>query len=224
MIKINLARKRRGSAGASGFDLSSLKNFNLASLTGLLKSGGSDSDGEEVKLLSTKSPVLRIVLAAAFLWVVDDSITSYKKEHLKKIDDKIAVLDKEKLEIKAKLSKIDGFRSTKDKLEADEKMIRTKLEVVGRLMENRNESAKMLLHVAKSIPEEVWLSDLKADSKQVRLIGGTANSNQISDFSTALNSSLYFSKVEIKEIQETTSTAIDQRFQKFELGALRRVN
>lgn len=215
MIKINLARKRRTSGDSSGAGL----NLDLGSLFAGLSKGSAD-DGEKTPFLS--SPLARLILAVGAFYAVDYVISNMKAEEIAKLDQQIQAIDTDKKSIAAKLQKLESYKPLQQQLENDEKVIRTKLEVVSRLLENRGEPARILHQIAKKIPGEVWLNSFKFDEKNALISGGAPTSNSISDFSNALSSIQSFSRIEIKDIRETMPSGKDVKYQQFELSAARK--
>lgn len=216
MIKINLARKRRQET--SKLDL---KNLNVESLIAALRNVSGGGGGERKKI-DFNSPVAKILMGIALIYLVEDTLTGYRVDSLKGVEQQIAVVEKDRLAVLDKLQKIKGFEPIKKQLEDDERSVRTKLEVVTQLLENRNLPAKMLMQIAQVIPQEVWLTSLSLTSEKVVLGGGTPGHNEVSDFIKALSGTAYFADVTLKGIQENTTASKDQKFQSFDLEAKRR--
>jgi hypothetical protein len=217
MIRINLAKKT-GKASAGGGGKFDLKSLNLSALLEMLKTG----DDGEGKKFDINGPVPRLLISFVVCYYVDDTLTAYRAEELKKVEAEISVVEKQKDEISRKLSKIKGFEPVKKQLEEDEKAIRLKLDVVNRLMEDRNAPSKMMMQIAQSIPDEVWLNSLTVTDDKVEITGSTPGYNQVSDFIKALNSTSQFTDINLSGIQESNSGQATQRVQNFDLVAARR--
>lgn len=214
MIRINLAKKT-GKQAAGGFKFD-FKALNIAAFLASLKGG----DSEEKKF-NINGPIPKAIMAIMVCYYVDGTLAEYRAEELKKVDAQIAAVEKEKTAIQAKLAKIKGFEPIKKQLEDDEKAIRTKLEVVNKLLEDRNAPSKMMLQVAQSIPDEVWLTEFSIKDDKVKLAGQTPGYNQVSDFIRSLNGTSQFTDIKLSGIQEN-SQASAQRIQTFDLTAMRR--
>jgi Tfp pilus assembly protein PilN len=219
MIKINLAKKRK-STGGGGIDY---KNFKMDDLTSTITNIFKKGDVGESKF-DLNGPIPRAILVLVICWVLDDVLSGHKTATLSQLDAQIELLEKDKKASEAVLAKVKGFEPLKKQLEADELMIRTKLEVIAKLLENRNAPSKMLMQIAQSIPEEVWLTDLVVADSLVKINGATPGYNQVSDFIKSLNSTTYFSDITLKGIKEATSASKDQKVQMFELNAKLRLN
>lgn len=215
MIKINLARKRK--QGGAGLDL---KNLSLSSLLGALRGEG-EAEGERKKL-DLNSPLVKILVGIGLIYVLEDTLEGYKRQEMAAVETQLAAVEKERDEVLVKLRKIKGFEPIKKQLEDDERAVRTKLEIVTKLLENRNAPSKMMMQIAQSIPQEVWLTHLNVTPDSAKFSGGTVNHNQVSDFIRALSGTTYFAEVTLRSIQESTSSRGDQKFQNFDLDARRR--
>lgn len=223
MIKINLARKRKTgtSGGATGLTSITgkidLKNLDLRHIFDTLRRGGSGD-----KKFDLNGPIPKAIISIALCYFVEDTIVGYKQDELKKYDKAIAAVEKDKSGLQARMAKMKGYEAIKKQLEDDEKAIRTKIEIVKRLLENRNVPAKMLMQIAQSIPEELWLTTLKVNESEARFAGATPGYNQVSDFIKSLNGTAQFTEIGLSGIRESTTATKDQRFQSFELTAKRR--
>lgn len=215
MIRINLARKTKPTGG--GLDL---KSLNFGALFAGLRGGGAEG---ERKKFSISGPIPRALLAVGICYYAGDMAETYKAEELAKVDAEIASIEKEKDAILKKLAKIKGFEPIKKQLEDDEKAIRVKLEVVKKLLEDRNAPAKMLMQIAQSIPEEVWLTQLRVSEDSVKFSGATPSYNQVSDFIKSLGGTSQFADISLSGIQETGGADFKEaKVQTFDLNAKRR--
>ncbi|MEW6056510.1 MAG: PilN domain-containing protein [Bdellovibrionota bacterium] len=214
MIKINLAKKRKA---ANATTLTDIKSLNVSTLIAILKGGG---DGGSK--LDLRGPIPKIAIALVVCWFVSSTVEEIERDAVKKIDDQIHVIESERAEIQRKLDRIKGFEPLKRQLEEDEVAIRTKLECVTKLMENRNAPSRMMMHIAQVIPEDMWLTEFRVSPDVVRLEGATPGYNQVSDFIKALNGTSQFGEINLSGIQENVSAEKDQKFQTFELEAKRR--
>jgi Tfp pilus assembly protein PilN len=151
-----------------------------------------------------------------------DALDGFRAERLGEVDRQIAEIERQKAVVNAGLAKVKGYEAIKKQLEDDEQSIRTKLAVLNKLLENRNAPSKLMLQVAQSIPDEVWLTDLKTNATNVRLAGATPGYSQVSDFIKALNSTSQFGEITLSEIKESVTANKDQRVQQFELSAAKR--
>ena len=124
--------------------------------------------------------------------------------------------------MQAKLAVVKGFEAKKAQIQAYEQAIRTKLEVLGKLMSGRTVPPKILMQLSQTIPSEVWLNEFKMGDQEVSIIGQTPSFGQVSDFLKELGNSSYFSDISLKGIEENSSATKEQKVQNFTITAKRR--
>jgi Tfp pilus assembly protein PilN len=224
MIKVNLGGKKKKKSGSGPSFSLDLKGLDISKLFSFLKknSQAQESMDTDKKRDLRNSPLVKAILGIVLAYVVEDSLVGMKKDKIDAIDKQVSKIETELSGVQAKLAKVKGFEEVKKQLEADERAIRTKLETINRLLENRNASAKLMMQVAQNIPEEVWLTEMKVNEESATFVGGTPGYSQVSDFINALNNSSQFMDINIKGIEENSSAAKDQKFQSFEIRARRR--
>ncbi len=223
MIRINLAGNNKS---RSGF-LASLKNL----FTSKKESAGpsaeavvSESDPSSDSKLSLNQPAVNAVLASGLCYFAMLQLEQKQQEELAVVDAEIKVVEQNKSEVEQKLAKTKGYEAIKKQLEDDEKALQTKIDVLNQLSKDRNMPSKLLLQIAQTIPESVWLNELRLDEKAIQLVGSTPAYTDVSDFMKTLNSTSYFSDISLNGIQENQNqlTSKGERYQNFELRALRR--
>lgn len=217
MIKVNLGRRKSGGTGSqTGLKGIDLKNLDLATLVNLVRGAGQSAEGKRF----TKGPIPKALICIILIWFVGDTIDKYKQEALEAADKEIAAVEKEQKSLLAKLAQYKGYEPKKAQLEADEVAIRTKLDVVSRLLQNRSGPSKMLLQIAQSVPEPVWLTGLNLSDAKIRINGASLGHSFVSEFIKSLSTTGSLSEVSLREIQEGVVPGNDQRVQVFELSAV----
>ncbi|MBI3544874.1 MAG: PilN domain-containing protein, partial [Deltaproteobacteria bacterium] len=94
--------------------------------------------------------------------------------------------------------------------------------------DDRNAAAKMMMQVAQSIPDEVWLTQFAVTDDVVKFEGSTPGYNQVSDFIRNLNGTSQFSDITLSGIHESSASLPgggadkDTKVQVFDLQAKRR--
>jgi Tfp pilus assembly protein PilN len=162
----------------------------------------------ELNLLEKKEPMrLPVVLGvdlnelnlfmigvAMVVWFVPQMILdSYIETTTQTIDAEIAELRESTNKAKEELAK---HGSIKDKLklyqDQVEKLKERSLQV-DELLKIRTNPKKVLEKIARSIPEDVWLDDLKINGDgDVNISGGTTSSRSLGEFITIINDSPFF--------------------------------
>jgi Tfp pilus assembly protein PilN len=131
---------------------------------------------------------------AMVVWFVPQMILdSYIETTTQTIDAEIAELRESTNKAKEELAK---HGSIKDKLklyqDQVEKLKERSLQV-DELLKIRTNPKKVLEKIARSIPEDVWLDDLKINGDgDVNISGGTTSSRSLGEFITIINDSPFF--------------------------------
>ena len=93
---------------------------------------------------------------------------------------------------KPQLKQLEEYRKTKAEIEA-------KLEVIERLDASRSGPVRMFDELATHAPPRLWLTKLEAEAGQLRIEGMSLDNELVALFLTALNESVYFDNVELRE-------------------------
>jgi len=112
----------------------------------------------------------------------------------------------------AQLERIIGeVRNIKEQQQA----LQQKLDVLDRLKAGRSGPVRMLDELATIAPKQLWLTKMEEKAGAVTFTGNAPSIDEVSAFMTALKTSKYFSKVELKR----TSAATTERLVTFEISA-----
>jgi type IV pilus assembly protein PilN len=112
----------------------------------------------------------------------------------------------------AQLERIIGeVRNIKEQQQA----LQQKLDVLDRLKAGRTGPVRMLDELATITPKQLWLTKMDEKGGAVTFTGNAPSIDEVSAFMTALKTSKYFSKVELKR----TSAATTERLVTFEITA-----
>ena len=205
MIKINLAARKSASLlETRGGD---------KSLTGMPK----------INLSALKEiPNLRsLVILALVGYFGNYFIEDLKTEEIKKADASIQKLKDEKGKLNHELEETKKYEGIKKALESDEIVIRTKLDTIQKLVQDRTTPPKLLVAISAAIPKEVWLSQIQVEDSNISLSGDSLDFNQVSEFMKNLNESAFFKDLALKNTQQgKDETGLDTA--KFELAMKRR--
>jgi len=108
----------------------------------------------------------------------------------------------------AQLSKKIGELRNLDSLRKD---VEGKLQIVDELQAGRFRSFNTLVAIAKSIPQNIWLSSLKDNSGSLSLSGMGESSKAVANFMRALESSVYFNDVRLTVDKEAQAEGVSVR-------------
>lgn len=184
MIKINLLPKALNSKAGTG-QIASIQDV-VDQVRDAL--GGNFRD----------SPLRKLLLPVIVVIVANSLDTDQRTKELAKADAQLQVVSAEATTLRQSVAKTKSLETLKTQLEADEKEIRTKLEVIHKLIDDRANPPKMMLSLSNSLPAELWLSEINIGKTQVVFRGGSVGFNPISDFMKALGDNEFFKDVELK--------------------------
>jgi len=202
VIKINLAaRRQKELAPPSGM-----------SLGGIL---------EKVDLSVIQDLPIKKVLGPVIIGLIAGYILdSYKESEVGKIQKEIEKAEKDAARYQVEISKFKNYEGLKKSLDEDEGMIKSKLDTIQKLMENRGDPVKMLSLLSSTIPRNVWLTSYKKKQTDVMVSGATTDFNQISDFMKNLIDSSRFTDVELSESKQQDVKAGQRVSSSFDLKAV----
>lgn len=215
MIKINLALRKQA-AGAQSSDAGDKAAGGGGGLGGI-KISKVAIDLDQLREL----PLRQIAIVVAVYVVGGYVLEDYKAGEIAKVDATIAGLSAEKSKLTAEAAKMKGYEDLKKSLESDEKIMRTKIETIQKLIADRQSPPKVLISIAEAIPKDVWLQDFKIAKGEVTMKGYSLGFNQISDFMKSLNENVYFTDVGLKNTQQAKDEA-GVEVANFELSAKRK--
>jgi Tfp pilus assembly protein PilN len=188
MIKINLASRKTATAlqsqgSGTGLTLQRLQNFKV----------------EDAAALAGAIPKFRefLILGVAIFaaqWFYDD----YEKTQLAEFDQKVAQAQEAKQVQQKKLDETKKFDVERKRLEADELVLKTKLEVVTQLLEGRTQVPRVMIAVSSAIPNNVWVNSVQFDQKGGSINGAAIDFNLVGDFQRNLKASVFFKEVTLQ--------------------------
>jgi len=192
MIKINLARRKTANIAGGGADAGEGGSSALKGLFSRSSSGGGSSS-EGLKDL----PIRSILIALVGVYGAQFYFEAEKSAEIAKVDQKIEKLRATQRELQASLAKSTGFEEIKQSLEADEKLVKTKLDTILKLMQDKQGSIQALKNISMSIPAEVWLQSLSISDTDFQVSGQALDYNQVSDFMNRLGQADFLSDINL---------------------------
>ena len=191
MIKVNLAtRKESGVMGGrrnSGHTMPGtaiLTRINIESFNGLAYH--------------------RIIIPGVIALIAFFALDAIKQKQLEGIDSVLDKLKAEVAQLQVSVAKFKTYDLLKKDLDEDELTIRTKLETIQKLANDRAFVPRLLLSISKTIPRDVWLSQLSIEPVSISFTGKSMGLNQISDFMKVLGESTDLKEVTLKNAQQTS--------------------
>lgn len=129
---------------------------------------------------------------------------------LKHAETRVAGIKQQIDRYQPQLEQVKKYKETK-------KQIEQKLEVIENLERKRTGPVRMLDELATHIPEKLWITRLEAKNREVSLHGMSLANELVASFLESLNSSPYFSNVELQETNATQKGGI--KLNEFKLDA-----
>lgn len=213
MIKVNLNRKGKSTGGTGATALTGM-------MKGMLGKGGSGQGIGGIKeKIEQNSGIVKVIATLLFLNFISQFIDDFKAQEIKKVQSVISKVESEVTQIKTAASKFQDYSQKKAQLENDAKMLRQKLTVLSTVMEGRTVPARILIQISQVIPKNVWLSSFQLSNKDATFFGQSTSYEEVSEFLKAVQSSSYFSNVNLKNVEQKK---VDQKLQNFSITANRR--
>ena len=194
MIKINLASKKKsnisGSADQMGDMFAALKKLDFSSLPDFR---------EMFADVPFKKGVLPLLLVGV-IYVVGQVV---EENQLSTLAKELEVHRNEQILVKAELDKTKGYEAMKKSLDADELLLRTKVETIRKLIDGRQYPPKMMLALANSMPADVWLNEFKiTEAGDISVKGSATGLIPVTDLLKNLSESTYFRDMQIGPAQQ----------------------
>jgi Tfp pilus assembly protein PilN len=194
MIRINLAKRKGAGVAVGAAEVEQRISKGFGALGELGQRFNIDiSSLENFRDLPLKKPAAVVILAI----VANYTLQSYQEEEIQKIEASIKKVAAEQVKLKGELDKTKGFEQIKKSLEGDELTIKTKIEVIQKLILDRQKPPKLLLALSNLIPNDVWLEDFKVSEGDLKLTGRALGLIQISDFMKNMSESADFTDVRL---------------------------
>jgi Tfp pilus assembly protein PilN len=201
MIKINLAAKKSASAGGgtgatgtaaggTGSLSQTLAGFSVGNIRNIQFDANSLGQLKEL-------PLKRIGVIVVTILVANYLSASFQADELSKLDKELDKLKTAQKSLKAELDKTKGFEAIKVSLENDERTMKTKIEVIQKLLVDRQKPPKVLLSLSNIIPPEMWLNSFTLTASDVKLTGYAMNNLQVPEFQKNLSESADFKDVNL---------------------------
>ena len=217
MIKINLATRKHSNVAVS--EEAGGGGRTLSDIFGGMFSGANKAsvDIDGLRELPLRKIALMVLVGFGAGYLLDE----HKTEQLQNLEPLVLKAQTENKRLMEEAARTRNYKQLKVQLDADEFVLRKKIETIDKLMADRQVPPKMLLSLSTAIPSDVWLTDFRIDGPNVSFAGGSNGFAQISDFMKNLNENVYFTGINLEKTEQapdsrSASTAI------FELKAKRR--
>jgi len=142
----------------------------------------------------TKISIIGWIAAVAIYFVVPPyfdgewkQLRSIEENKIKKKKVELAELNKKVRENQRLKEKLDAFNKR-------EQLLKERETQVEEIIKRRTNPMKLLLHLARNIPEDLWVEIIKIDNKDITIEGESISYKSIGKFLNAANNSIYFNR------------------------------
>lgn len=177
MIKINLARKKKTSLGAS-----TESQFELYDSASSAK----------------KQAFVKIILM--FLFVV--LLMVYENHNVNQYQEQLLVQSSKIAELEADLDSKKRQTAGMSEIERNAQVLEQKLSIMKKLSRGRLREVKVLDYIQGVLPEKTWFRDIKFEDASLVLQGYAVSDEDLNELTRALENSVQFSNVIILQAKE----------------------
>lgn len=186
-------------------------NLKTGSAQGAAFMGDIDLSKINFKLL-----VIAVLVYTFLPGLVKDQFVEKQAAIQKKIDGfraQAVALNKE-------LEKLAAIEAQMEKMKQQEEDFNARLKVVQKVLETKKNPMQILYFIAKNIPSDVWLLELKVNDGVLEFKGNALNYDSIGNFLAQLKDSIFFDKNVVLEDYATRDNAeTKRRFEEFVIKA-----
>jgi type IV pilus assembly protein PilN len=149
-----------------------------------------------------------LVLALLLIVIVNITITT-----------KIGRVEREIARVETEIASNKKIMEEIDKLKAEKELYRKQFQIIEKLKKDKKGPVIMLDELATKIPEKIWLLELKQKGNTLELVGAALDNKYVSKFMSDLESSPYFSKVDLitSEMKLAKKGKTKQKMNQFKL-------
>lgn len=140
-------------------------------------------------------PLVLTIVVIAFLYITQKATLDSKEKLLKERKAR-----KEQLEVV--LKEIENLEKTRD-------LLARKVKIIENLKSQQQRTVKMMDQLSKSLPDWVWLTNLRFSSNSLSLSGKTLTNSLIADFINNLRATNFFSNVQFKSSKRQKQSGIE---------------
>lgn len=207
MIRINLKSEEKSAKSLSSIQIDSkfLKGLKLSKVT-------------------LDASLVILVLVMVSLAAMPHLLFERYKEHVKRVHSvALASLQEEDTNISNEITKLQTFKDEMNSIEEQEKKITSKLKLVKDMQMSRVGPVNVLDAIGQALPQRVWLTNLELvleGSNQVQLTGKGYSSEEVAEFISKLNSSVYFENVTLDNISTQKEAELTANVKSFFIYAV----
>lgn len=159
----------------------------------------------------SKINVKWVVLAIVFLYIPDFFVVDKLTEIRDARDQELQALIAQKNKVTKEVSELKNFDKQIEMLKRREEELASKLEVVKSILSTKKNPWNILVYVAKNIPPEIWLTEIKYEGDKLQIKGRSSDYQSQGIFLENLKKSIFFDKNITYQKSDTAPTGRDNR-------------
>lgn len=159
----------------------------------------------------SKINVKWVVLAIVFLYAPDFFVVDNLTEIRDARDQELQALIAQKNKITKEVNELKNFDKQIEMLKRREEELASKLEVVKSILSTKKNPWNILVYVAKNIPPEIWLTEIKYEGDKLQIKGRSSDYQSQGIFLENLKKSIFFDKNITYQKNDAAPTGRDNR-------------
>jgi Tfp pilus assembly protein PilN len=168
-------------------------------------------------LLGGVTNVAELFVKIALFFVPMIGTMVYENIVLGQKRDEVIRLEAENAALIQETAGLDPQIKAAKKLEEEKNRLQSQVDTIKKLSKERLNNVRALSALQDVIPQKVWLTSLKFEKEKVELKGLSQDRTEVTEFTNALDNSIYFQDVDLKYIQQEMGK--DGSLQRFEASA-----
>jgi Tfp pilus assembly protein PilN len=197
MIKVNLAKPKHFVGGFK--DTSTM--IDGTNLFERLKFEAPGKLKDVQDLIFSQLTMIILIAAAAWYYAGD-----YRDTKIQEANEEYDSFVQKKELLNADLLQLSNFENLRRNLEANQKVIDSKMERILRLINTRYETFKLLNLITSSLPPKSWIAMLRANKSNVNLEGSADSLTTLSDMMKNLQNIELFERDDVKLLKSSEGT------------------
>jgi len=195
VIRINLMRNR-------GVDTGHTTEYSEATSFGF--GGGEGGSGDQA------TAIIKILL----LLLVTGALLLYENQNISALNAKFAIIIQKQVKMNTEIQKKQKEADKLQGLQKEIKELRAKVDILRTLSKTRLREIKALDFLQNIIPERVWLTSLIYANEKLTLRGFAVQEENLTDFTSVMESKPYFSDVLLLQAKESKlGSIVSQEFE-----------
>lgn len=134
---------------------------------------------------------------------------------------KVLALRTESKQIQKDINKDKGIKQQLDAFYAQVEKLKQREVQVDKIIKQRTNPMQLLVHIARNIPEDLWIDQIVLKDNRLILEGGSFSFQSIGRFRTAVNNAIFFGgslKLDSTSTKEVSEGSVKRRVEVFKIS------